>query len=204
MALKSHFKSDLEKEKALFSLLDRYYTEQLRHYHFQRITQLKQQLQGIDLILTHTHTGTSYFVDEKAQMDYINDDLPTFAFELFYQKKGGDRLGWFLDSSKKTQFYALVTAIYSDEPKLFTSCKITLVNRQKLLGFLRERKLDMPKFKALRGATMENHGKICVPELLDRTEGYLYHSKQNKAESPFNLILRLDFLIQKGLAKRLV
>ncbi len=122
-------------------LLDGYYRKYLKHYHFKRISNLKQQLQGIDLILTRKLSKKEFMIDEKAQLDYINNDLPTFAFEVQYQKKGTPKQGWLFDTQKKTEFYALITAIYGNEPNTYTSCKITLVNRKKLISFLENRKI---------------------------------------------------------------
>ena len=138
MALKSNFKKDLEKEKKLSSLLDSYYTTKLKHYTFKRITDLNQQYQGVDLIFEHKKKAISYSIDEKAQLDYINENLPTFAFEISYKKDGIIKGGWLFDKTKKTQFYSLITSIYSDTPSIYYSCKITLVNRNKLINFLKK------------------------------------------------------------------
>lgn len=204
MTLKSHFLSDLNKEKKLAALLDGYYQNHLKHYDFVRVQDLKRQHQGVDVIFRNKKTGEEYFVDEKAQLDYINEDLPTFAFELMYAKDGAQKQGWFFDKSKKTDFYALVTAIFSDEAGLYTSCKITLVNRQKLISLLVEKGLEPDSLQSNFTAFTKHHGKSTLAQLNEKTEGYLYFSKRNKAETPLNLVLRLDFLIDKSVAKRLV
>lgn len=61
-------------------------------------------MQGIDLILKDKHLEKQFLVDEKAQLDYVNESLPTFAFELFYQKNGIQKQGWLFDASKKQSF----------------------------------------------------------------------------------------------------
>lgn len=200
MVLKSNFISDLEKEKKLMQLLDAYYKSELKNYSFERITDTKQQYQGIDLIFSDNKSGFQYYIDEKAQLDYINEDLPTFAFELSYLKNGKKKKGWLFDKNKRTDFYSLITAIYSDEPNCYTSCKITLVNRAKLLAFLNKRDLN----NNILFAKPKQHGKHIIKELREKDEGYLYFSKTTKAEQPINLILRLEFLIKNRLAKRLV
>ncbi|WP_350293341.1 hypothetical protein [uncultured Croceitalea sp.] len=200
MSLESRFKSDLEKEKKLTPLLDSYYKSKLKQYSFVRVSDLKQQHKGIDLLFKHKEKIASFYIDEKAQLDYINEDLPTFAFELSYLKNGKEKEGWLFDKKKKTEFYSLITAIYSDEPSSYTSCKITLVNRVKLLAFLNKRGLDKNNIVV----KPKQHGKHIINGLREKDEGYLYFSKTNKAEQPINLILRLDFLIRNGLAKRLV
>ena len=204
MDLKSSFKRDLRKEQQLSVLLDSIYQKYLKHYDYERVNALKRQLQGIDLVLTHRTTQNEFLIDEKAQLDYLNDDLPTFAFELHYQKNKEAKQGWLFDKAKKTDFYALITAIYVDEPDVYTSCKVTFVNRAKLILFLETRNITPKRLEKHLNAAQEHHGKIEMAGLDVKKEGYLYCSTQNKAEKPINLILKLDFLIEKGIAKRLV
>lgn len=204
MALKSTFKADLKKEKQLFALLDQMYTLHLKHYSFERIAAYEEQLKGIDVYFTHKITGQKYAIDEKAQLDYINDDLPTFAFELQYQKKGQLKEGWLFDANKETDFYALVTAIYEDSPNTFTSCKITLVNRKKLLTFLASKGITQEVLLLEIAKHPDKNAKLVLQQLHAKKEGYLYFSKLHKAEKPVNLILKLDFLIAQGIAKRLI
>ncbi|MBW8242589.1 hypothetical protein K1F50_07225 [Muricauda oceani] len=202
--MKSNFKTDLSKEKQLTPLLDSYYQKHLKHYCFERVSHLKKQVQGIDLILKDKASGKQFFVDEKAQLDYVNESLPTFAFELVYHKNGVQKEGWLFDVSKKTHFYALVTSIYSDDEDEFTSCNITWVNREKLILRLDELGLNQDNLKKLSFQHRENHGKLILEQLDPRNQGYLFFSRQNKAEKPVNLILKLDFLERLGVAKRLV
>jgi len=202
--LKSNFKADLSKEKQLAPLLDSYYQKHLKQYSFERVCQLTKQLQGIDIILKDICSGKQFFVDEKAQLDYINESLPTFAFELFYHKNEIQKQGWLFDTTKKTQFYALVTSIYSDEKDVFTSCNITWVNREKLILRLDELGLNQKFLNRFSLVQKNGHGKLILEQLDPKTQGYLFFSSKNKAEKPVNLILKLDFLEQIGVAKRLV
>ena len=202
--MKSSFPSDLSKEKQLAPLLDLYYKKCLKQYSFERISNLRQQRLGIDLILKSNKSGQPFFVDEKAQLDYVNECLPTFAFELFYEKKGVQKQGWLFDPYKKTHFYALVTSIFSDEEHVYTSCNITFVNRKKLIQHLGEIGLTEDFLCKTAMAHKGSHGKLVLEELHSKKEGYLYFSSQNKAEKPINLVLKLDYLVEIGVGKRLV
>ena len=202
--MKSKFKADLSKEKQLTPLLDHYYKKHLKHYRFERVSNLKKQLQGIDLILKDNRSEKQFFVDEKAQLDYINESLPTFAFELYYQKNGVQKQGWLFDVSKKTKFYALVISIYSDDDDVFTSCNITFVNREKLIQHLDKVELSQKQLEGIISKNQDIHGKLNLEQLNPKSEGYLFFSTKNKAEKPVNLILKLDFLIKIGVAKKLV
>lgn len=204
MTLKSTFKTDLQKEQHLTVLLDACYRKHLKFYDFERVQDKKRQFEGVDLIFTHRKTGLSYAVDEKAQLDYINEDLPTFAFELSYKKSGALKTGWFFDSAKKTKFYSLISGIYSDAPNTFTTCKITLVNRKKLLLFLEDKGINELLLNDYINSVEVKHGKLKLAELNPRTEGYIYISTKNKAEQPVNLVLQLHFLLENGLSKRLI
>lgn len=201
--MKSHFKSDLNKEKQLALLIDSCYLKHLRYYDHVRIGDITKQLQGIDVLFTDKVSGKIYAIDEKAQLDYVNEDLPTFAFEISYLKNNITKKGWLYDLSKKTDFYALITAIYEDEPDTFTSCKITIVNRKKLIYMLKEKGVSELSISNNWNHSKKAHGKIILKELNSTSEGYIYCSKNNKAEQPINLILKLDFLINNGIAKRL-
>lgn len=203
MALKSNFESDLKKEQKLTVLLDAYYAKYLKHYSFERIHDLKRQFLGIDVIFTHKTTGESFFIDEKAQLDYINETLPTFAFELQYLKKEEKKEGWLFSVKKETQFYALVTNIFSDEEDTFTSCKITLVNREKLLKLLETKGVSQAVLDKYISCNTQTTGKLPVKELHEKKEGYLYFSTTKKAEKPINLVLKLRFLLRYGVAKEL-
>ena len=100
-----NFKSDLEQEKILAKYLDSTYSE--KKIEFERIFDLDKQHQGIDLKIFVN--SNKYLVDEKAQLHYINLDLPTFTFELSYLKNTDFKEGWLFDVKKRTQYYFLVT-----------------------------------------------------------------------------------------------
>jgi hypothetical protein len=155
-------------------------------------------------LFTHKQTKVIFNIDEKAQLDYINEDLPIFAFELGYYKKNRYEEGWLFDHHKKTDFYSLATAIYEDESNIFTSCKVTLVNRKMLLAFLNKKAKSKKILTDYCDSNIEHQGKLKIKELNTKYEGYFYFSKNNKSEKPINLILKLEFLIDLGIAKRLV
>ncbi|GGG38718.1 hypothetical protein GCM10011414_05010 [Croceivirga lutea] len=198
--MKSSFKSDLLKEKALQPLLDTYY-QKLHFYNFKRIHTKTHQLQGVDLYFIHKQTNKTYVIDEKAQLDYIGENLPTFAFEICYLKKGISKQGWFYDASKITEFYALATNIQQDGDKFFTSCKLTLVNRNKLQQLLQKKGITLKSLKEYVKNHSKKYGQLNIPNLNPKKEGYLYASTSNKAEKPLNLILRLSWLIDCKVAK---
>ncbi len=201
MSLKSNFKSDLKKEQSLTILLDKIYTSKLKNYVYKRVNEYGLQLKGVDVIFEHKTSKKEFFIDEKAQLDYVNENLPTFAFELSYMKDREEKKGWLFDERKKTDFYALVTSIFIDSGE-YSSCKITLVNRGKLIEKLTSLDLNFSNLKDYR--TKESHGRILLEQLNQKKEGYLFLSTKNKAEDPLNLVLKLDWLLDTKIAKCLV
>lgn len=203
--MKSEFKNDLAKEILLGKHLDRIYREKLSGFEIERVTDLDLQNQGVDLKI-NTET-TCFYIDEKAQLDYMDNDLPTFAFEVSYLKNAKEHLGWLFDSHKKTHKYFLITAIYLNHPGYLESgiksCKVTSVDRSKLIVKLEKRGLDYDRIISINQDLREqNHdGPFCVDELNCKSEGRFHFSKLNKAEQPINIVLRLDYLINTGVAK---
>jgi hypothetical protein len=200
----SFFKRDLNKEKILTKYLDDVYgTIPLP---IQRIDDLDLQYKGVDLI--YKNGKHKIYIDEKAQLDYLNADLPTFTFELSYLKEEVIKIGWFLDASKITDYYFLITGIYvNDENNIskgINNCKITSVNRFKLLQFLDEIGLTNKKLSEyndnIRSKNVKTK-KTAINELYEKTQGCIIFS-EHLNEKPINLMLRLDFLIKNGIARR--
>ena len=138
--MESNFKEDLSKEALLGTFLDKFYLDIFKDKPFQpkRVNDLNLQYRGVDLLLKSTKS--TYYVDEKAQLDYLNKSLPTFAFEISYLKKGNWQTGWLLDTHKLTQIYFLITNIYprtgTDLSSGLSKIKITGIYRNQLIDLL--------------------------------------------------------------------
>lgn len=199
----SFFEIDLRKEKLLASFLDAKYNE--LNLSFDRIRNLKLQRKGVDLI--YNHRGKNFYIDEKAQLDYINSDLPTFTFELSYLKNGIEKTGWILDKNKITSHYFLVVGIYAvdkkDLKKGITKVKIISVDRSKLLVFLDGIGLTLAKLNEYNQKIRlleKSERKTAINELYMNSQGCLFYSEQLD-EKPINLQLRLKFLIENEIGK---
>jgi hypothetical protein len=205
----SNFKTDLSNEGLLANHLNGIY-KQLFHspeLSIERADNLDLQHQGVDLILTKGNV--KYNVDEKAQLDYLNTSLPTFAFEISYLKKHIWHKGWLFDSNKITDIYFLITSIYTKEGcdlgDGLMKIKITGVYRKELIKLLEGRGVtESYLFDMEKDIREKNiHGKVAIKGLNPHTEGALYISKNNKNEQPINLVLKLKFLIGKKTGKLL-
>jgi len=110
----SKFNEDLGKEKILGQFLDTIYKN--LNLEFERVGDRSTQHRGIDLI--YHHKNSIVHIDEKAQLHYLNKNLPTFTFELSYIKENMFKKGWLLDTKKQTDYYFLVTGIFLNGSKL--------------------------------------------------------------------------------------
>ena len=201
------FKSDIEQEKILSKYLDSVYEK--KKLEFERIFDINLQNQGVDLKIFVN--SIEYLVDEKAQLHYLNSDLPTFTFELSYLKNSKLKEGWLLDRNKKTHYYFLITGIYLKEnktelksPNDISKLKITSVNRNKLISHLTSIGLNFEKLNHYDKYFREHslYGKNEITELNKSSQGLIYFTK-NLAEKPINLQIRLKYLIQKKVAKKI-
>ena len=206
--MESNFNIDLSNESLLANYLDAIYPTLFNGFEINREKDLENQHKGIDIIISKN--DVNYFIDEKAQLDYVGKDLPTFAFEISYLKDSVQKLGWLYDTSKLTHKYFLITAIFLNEPsdfsKGFKSCKITSVDRGKLIELLNSKKLSVKRVDDLNNQIRNGNaeGGIPIDELDYYSEGKLFFSKTNKSEQPINLVLKLEFLINCGVAKRVI
>lgn len=200
------FRSDLKDEKLLSEYLDDVY--RLKGINFERVFDLDQQHKGIDIIINVK--SLSYLVDEKAQLHYLNYDLPTFTFELSYLKEGKLKDRWLFDPNKLTQYYFLITGIYlkDDKTKLeskndIAKLKVTSLCRESLISYLESINLSKEKLLAYdsKFRSLDSIGKNTISELNPVTEGLIYFSGQ-LVEKPINLQLRLNHLIINKIAKK--
>lgn len=199
------FQSDLAQEAILSKYLDRIYAD--KGLQCERVHDVEQQHRGIDL---NIRVGsTVYFIDEKAQLHYINADLPTFTFELSYMKDGILKEGWLFDTGKKTDYYFLVTAIYLKSavsvlksPEDISSLKITSVHRAKLIMHLATIGLEQERLLHYDASIRNSrqYGKNKISELHPTKEGLIFFT-QHLLEKPLNLQLRLQYLLDVGVAK---
>ncbi|MDP5077392.1 MAG: substrate-binding domain-containing protein [Nonlabens sp.] len=202
----NRFQDDLKQEVVLASYLDSLYDS--KGLRTERVTDSTRQHQGIDLLI-HAK-GTTYMIDEKAQLHYLNADLKTFTFELSYLKNNVLKTGWLFDEHKSTQYYFLITGIYLKKGLLelhaatdIDNLKITSVNRHLLIGHLAELGLDKERLKDYEQdlRSSKSFGKNYIAELDSKIQGVLFYT-EHLAEQPINIQLRLEYLLEQKIAKR--
>lgn len=200
----SKFHEDLTKEAVLGQFLDLIYDK--LNLNLQRISDSNLQYRGVDLI--YAQGEKDLYIDEKAQLNYLNKDLPTFTFELSYLKENVLRQGWLFDEEKQTDYYFLVTGIFLNGTDLkdfknIKSCKITSVNRNKLIEHLSLLGLTRAKleFYDREIRTDQQFGQHLIEEIASKN-GSLYFTEY-LLEKPINLKLKLQYLLNTNIAKRI-
>lgn len=201
----SKFNEDLAKERRLARYLDRRYADIFKGLDVDRVEDEQAQYAGVDLWIVNKE-GRRIAIDEKAQLSYVNQSLPTFAFEISYLKGGNWRKGWLFDDTKLTEYYVLITSIKAKDLQLRSgvqSSKITLVDRQKLIALLEHNGLTESKIFSIEKEVRlkSEFGKIICFQLNPQRQGYIYYTEWLE-EQPVNIVLRLSYLVQEGVAWR--
>lgn len=191
----SHRKRDSHVEKQVGDFLDCYFYPKIVR-DFTRYTDKVNQLIGMDVCFS-IDNYKKLIVDEKAASHYINQDIPTFAFELsFLLPSKTEVLGWFIDTSKKTEYYFLMWIkakshwdITKDDIQEISA---TLVSRKKIMDYLESISYDRDKLiranDKIRSTSLEG--------ALAKSKNYsvYFYSSMKLSEQPINLIIKRKVL----------
>lgn len=192
----------IEREIAAF-LDEHLYSNKELFSEFARTDTYEEQIKGSDLILSSSDKKLyRVVVDEKVAARFANTNLDTFSLELSFLNKNGYKVcGWFLDSSKKTQYYLFgwITKAdikYDKSKKRYDTDTITrdnikefewcLVSRQKIAKFLEKKGWTLDKL-ALQDKVIRERGFVKTFDFVDDVS-FRYSSKY--IERPVNLLLK--------------
>ena len=194
---------DMTAEQELASFLDSYLYKPLleegRFSSIVRIDDVDMQLKGVDVeATTPTHVAR---IDEKAQLYYINKDLPTFAFELQFLKGTSRYTGWLLNDELLTSHYLLIwpraTTDKVNDLKRddFTELDALMVSRRRIHDFL-DRNGFSSDVLVHTANSLRQQGRIGRVNT-NRSGIYYYVSDSRKyAEAPINLVIGKHYLLQ--------
>lgn len=139
--VKSSYNEDKRKEELFAKWLDKHFypTKERRSKKITRIYDEKIQKLGIDVIAEHIEGGI-FCIDEKATLHYINQNIPTFAFEILNSTSG--RKGWLFNPDYKTNCYLLAWPFANDliilNEDSFTKAYIVLIARKRVIELLKD------------------------------------------------------------------
>ena len=199
--MKSNWNNDSRAESQLGMFMDNYLYSRVAGKcnitSYERVSDKTLQKSGVDIIL-HTNKK-DFYIDEKACLQYINRDIPTFAFELCYSGK----VGWFLKDDLITDIYCLIWphACVTDLSKInsedFNKLDVMLVPKKNLKeyinSYISDHELLKAAFQATDGTldwTSDEKGRLYMPS---NNRLYLMSTK-HLYEKPVNLIVRKDIL----------
>lgn len=204
MTNKSNYKNDLGGEKEVTKFLERFFYTRGDVKDFYRFESKDEQFRGMDVRFSFGELK-DIIVDEKAQLYYVNEYLPTFAFEVEYMLMNQLKTGWLIDMNKDTEYYLLIW-ISADENKYeksgklrcedITSLDCILIKRVALLNHLFSGELSVPdvpsKCDQIRAGGIFGRQNDLIYETFN------FNWSGNLPESPINIVVYKSTL--KGLA----
>lgn len=207
--MESNRKYDMAVEREIAAFLNEHlYSNKEIFTEFARTDTYDEQMRGSDLILSLSDKKIDrVIVDEKVAARYANTNLDSFALELSFISKIGTKVcGWFLDSSKSTQYYLFGWILkadieYNKEKRRYNTDSITrdnikefewcLVSRQKIADFLESKgwTLDM---LARQDEAIRERGCVKTSEFVN---GISFRYSEKYAERPINVLLKKQIYI---------
>lgn len=196
---------DMSAEAQLGRFLDAYLYSRLLETgpfsHIERMRGREEQLAGVDVRI-FADGGAVYDVDEKAQLYYLNKDLPTFAFEISFLREGRETCGWLCSDRLKTDLYLLIwpfagrgspKGIRWDE---FTKADCLLIRKKALLAMLRQEGLTTERMlhEAARCRADGCRGRVRI----NGVQGiyYFVSDPQRYREAPINIVVAKSRLLK--------
>ena len=192
-------KRDMNVEREMANFLDNHlYCSPLFTYK-QRTNDIESQLKGSDIIISvPTKSIDNAIVDEKAQTQYINRPLPTFAFELsFVTANNHVAEGWLTSSDKNTDYYLLQWIHKSTENWNVVESDIkeleyALIKRSDILHYMEDHNYGIEQLREKCNLIRQNdtHGACDKGS----NDFWFFYSPQ-LFEKPINIVIRKKVLI---------
>ena len=176
-------------EKVMAQFLDEHFYKKIGYTWRERVTDRERQVKGLDVILKRD--GKVYNIDEKAAIRYTNG-LNTFALELSFLNRKGNRVdGWLIDEKKVNDYFVFVW-INKIEGELienvdsFKEVEVALVSKEKIMIYLESLGWDVDKLlikdERIRDGIDDNLGDI-------RKNGCKFSYSERLFEKPINILL---------------
>lgn len=176
-------------EKVMAQFLDEHFYKKIGYTWRERVTDRERQVKGLDVILKRD--GKVYNIDEKAAIRYTNG-LKTFALELSFLNRKGNRVdGWLIDEKKINDYFVFVW-INKIEGELienvesFKEVEVALVSKEKIMIYLESLGWDVDKLlikdERIRDGIDDNLGDI-------KKNGCKFSYSERLFEKPINILL---------------
>lgn len=199
----SRREGDMSAEAELAFFLDKYlydrFPNRQRYSSIERIKNRREQLNGTDVRFS-MKDGRVFNVDEKAQLYYLNKNLPTFAFEIQFLRYGAPTTGWPCNERLQTDYYMLIWPFADrDTPagiswENFTKADCLMISKKNLLSFLEGKGLAVDRMLADADKIRRERrtGRI----LIEGLSGIYYFASypQHYEEAPINIVVAKSYL----------
>ena len=192
---------DMAAEQALASYMDEYFYARLIETGelsaVERIHDIEMQKKGVDVIAEKNDDKA--YIDEKGQLYYINQGLPTFAFELGYLKDGRSCIGWLLNDELLTSRYFLLWPEAETDDlsiltkDMFTSVYGMMIKKEDLINFLDENGLFRETLLRVE-KELRRQGKQGKHRSLMDGVYFFLSSSESYSEAPINLVISKKIL----------
>jgi hypothetical protein len=191
---------DSANERVVADFLDRFVYGLLGLRH-ERIDDRERQLNGVDVVLhwPAANPTMTLKVDEKAATHYVNENLPTFAFEIDWLAEGGEkRCGWLLAEGSETECYCLVW-LWARPAKPLTvegifRVHVCIVRRDAVLDLLKRHGLTSDR---LRQKAWD--ARASVEGWREGPEGIRFSLSDHLDERPVNVVVPKHMLVAAAL-----
>lgn len=185
------------------------------HFEYRRESDTDLQRAGIDmtLIVKQNDECKDFLIDEKAQLDYINDKKQTFAFELRNVKS--NNVGWFIAPDNRTTHYFLFRKILQNDSSKdlkvhsIQSFTLDVVDKKSLKLFLNLLGIsDGVLFELSKTPMNQDYVEATANSCLFRLKAlknqkdfyykiFIFETpSQKKTENPRNLLINIDDLLE--------
>lgn len=190
----SKFYEDKRKEELFGEWLDtHFYNRFVEDYKsIKRNRDAVLQKKGVDVII-ETMESKSIYIDEKATLQYINKNIPTFAFEIRNDTSGAR--GWLYNPEYITHYYLLAWPNATDERILsaedFTTTEVMSIKRERVIQLLEDKGLTE---QTILDAIEQYKYKIDKCNKFEVASGITLNFNLTLAERPINVVIKKKLL----------
>lgn len=192
----SKFYEDKRKEEMFGAWLDNhFYIKMIGKYKsITRNADATMQKCGVDVII-EKNDGNIIYIDEKATLQYINKNIPTFAFEIRNTTSGAR--GWLYNPNYITDYYLLAWPNATDEripnAESFTDTEVMSIKRSSVIQLLLDNGLTE---QGILDLVEQYQSRISETNKFEIAPGITLNFNQFLAERPINVVVKKNILSQ--------
>lgn len=203
----SNIARDRRVEQEIAKFLDNSLYKSVLFTEIERVNDRGRQLEGIDLFISSPSLNLNKSpADEKSQssLTYLNKPIPTFVLELSsLNKDRKEVIGWFLDKTKKTEYYIFVWLEKTRKIEDLTEDDIEevyycIVSRETLLSYFEDLSLSLEELtnrtSEIREKFKDSNERTSIDKDKYGNKFYFFYSGQLH-EKPINIVIRKEVLI---------